>query len=154
MKDCIFCQIVEGKIPSHTVWESRDFMAFLSIFPNTDGVTVVIPKKHFESYVFDVPENVVNGLMSASRVVAKKIERAFEDVSRVGVVFEGYGVHHLHAKLFPLHGTALQGGKEVAEIARDEFYERYPGFISSHDAHRESDERLQNIADMIQKKDA
>lgn len=42
---CIFCQIVEGKAPCHKVWEDEHHLAFLSIFPNTDGFTVVIPKK-------------------------------------------------------------------------------------------------------------
>jgi diadenosine tetraphosphate (Ap4A) HIT family hydrolase len=154
MKDCIFCKIVKGEMLSYTVWESADFVAFLSIFPNTDGVTVVIPKKHYSSYVFDVPESVVSKLMEASRIVAKKIEKAFPDVARVGVVFEGYGVHHLHAKLFPLHNTKSQQGYKVVESIRDEFYQSYPGYISSHDSKRESDERLQNIADMIQREDA
>ena len=44
---CIFCQIVEGKAPCHKVWEDEHHLAFLSIFPNTDGFTVVIPKKHY-----------------------------------------------------------------------------------------------------------
>lgn len=43
---CIFCQIVEGKAPCHKVWEDEHHLAFLSIFPNTDGFTVVIPKKN------------------------------------------------------------------------------------------------------------
>ncbi len=47
---CIFCQIVEGKAPCHKVWEDEHHLAFLSIFPNTDGFTVVIPKKHYPSY--------------------------------------------------------------------------------------------------------
>lgn len=37
---CIFCQIVEGKAPCHKVWEDEHHLAFLSIFPNTDGFTV------------------------------------------------------------------------------------------------------------------
>ncbi len=41
---CIFCQIVEGKAPCHKVWEDEHHLAFLSIFPNTDGFTVVIRK--------------------------------------------------------------------------------------------------------------
>lgn len=52
---CIFCQIVEGKAPCHKVWEDEHHLAFLSIFPNTDGFTVVIPKKHYPSYAFDLP---------------------------------------------------------------------------------------------------
>lgn len=43
---CIFCDIVAGKAPCHKIWEDDDHLAFLSIFPNTDGFSVVIPKAH------------------------------------------------------------------------------------------------------------
>ncbi|MEK9173928.1 MAG: HIT family protein, partial [Patescibacteria group bacterium] len=44
MESCIFCKIVAKEVPSHVVWEDESHVAFLSIFPNTEGVTVVIPK--------------------------------------------------------------------------------------------------------------
>ena len=56
--DCIFCKIVNGEVPCHKVWEDEKHLAFLTIFPNTEGVTVVIPKKHYPSYVFDLPRDV------------------------------------------------------------------------------------------------
>ncbi|EKE18545.1 MAG: hypothetical protein ACD_9C00301G0007, partial [uncultured bacterium] len=55
---CVFCEIVSGNMPCHKVWEDENFLAFLSIFPNTEGVTVIIPKKHYSSYVFDLPRNI------------------------------------------------------------------------------------------------
>ena len=39
---CIFCDIVAGKAPVIKIWEDEHYLAFLSIFPNTDGFTVVI----------------------------------------------------------------------------------------------------------------
>ncbi|MGV3469642.1 HIT family protein, partial [Limnobacter sp.] len=53
---CIFCEIVSGQQPSHKIWEDDKYLAFLSIFPNTEGFSVVIPKKHLSSYLFDQPE--------------------------------------------------------------------------------------------------
>ncbi|MDY6764273.1 MAG: HIT family protein [Halobacteria archaeon] len=49
MTDCIFCQIVEGEIPSRTVYEDDYVMAFLDVNPLSRGHTVVIPKNHFEN---------------------------------------------------------------------------------------------------------
>ena len=40
---CIFCQIVRGEAPAHRIWEDDQYLAFLSIFPNTEGFSVVIP---------------------------------------------------------------------------------------------------------------
>jgi len=51
-KNCVFCQIAAQKIPAHIIWEDETHLAFLSIFPNTNGFTIVIPKKHFSSYAF------------------------------------------------------------------------------------------------------
>jgi diadenosine tetraphosphate (Ap4A) HIT family hydrolase len=39
--DCVFCKIVAGEAPSHKLWEDADHLAFLSIFPNTEGTTVI-----------------------------------------------------------------------------------------------------------------
>lgn len=43
--DCIFCQMTRNEIPCHIIDSNDEFMAFLTIFPNTLGAAVVIPKK-------------------------------------------------------------------------------------------------------------
>lgn len=42
--DCIFCQMARNEIPCHIIDSNNDYMAFLTIFPNTLGAAVVIPK--------------------------------------------------------------------------------------------------------------
>ena len=117
---CIFCQIVEGKAPCHKVWEDEHHLAFLSIFPNTDGFTVVIPKKHYASYAFDLDDEVLSGLVLYAKMIAKKLDGFFEDVGRTALVFEGFGVDHVHAKLFPMHGTkqSHENWKPINSIKR------------------------------------
>ena len=44
MDDCIFCKIVKKEAPSYTIWEDEKHLAFLTIFQNTQGFTVVITK--------------------------------------------------------------------------------------------------------------
>jgi histidine triad (HIT) family protein len=148
MSDCIFCKIVKGEAPSHTVWEDEKHIAFLSIFPNTEGVTVVIPKEHYSSYVADLPDDTSNDLLSAGKKVAKKIDAAYDDVDRCGFVFEGFGVDHIHIKLFPLHGTTSENWKQRASNV-DKYFENYEGHISSHDYKREDDAKLAQIAEKI-----
>ncbi|AHI54038.1 histidine triad protein [Spiroplasma sabaudiense Ar-1343] len=46
MEQCLFCQIIVGKIPSRKIYEDKDIFAFLDITPNSDGHSLVIPKKH------------------------------------------------------------------------------------------------------------
>ena len=149
--NCIFCKIVRGEIPCHKIWEDEKHLAFLSIFPNTEGFSVVIPKKHFSSYAFDLPDEVLKDLVIASKKVAKLIDSKLEDVGRTGMIFEGFGVDHVHAKLFPMHGTAdMEKWKEIKSNV-DKFFQEYEGYISSHDYKREDDEKLKKLAEKIRK---
>ncbi len=49
MSDCIFCRIVEGKIPAQKVYEDEDILAFNDINPARPVHVLVIPKKHIAS---------------------------------------------------------------------------------------------------------
>lgn len=148
MSDCIFCKIVKGQAPSHIIWEDEKHIAFLSIFPNTEGFSVVITKEHYPSYVADLPDDVSNGILTAAKKVAKKIDSAFPDVARTGFIFEGYGVDHIHAKLFPMHGT--EGGEwKQHKSNMEKYFDRYEGYISSHDGKRADDDALAKIAEKI-----
>jgi len=147
-KDCIFCKIVKGEAPCHKIWEDEKHLAFLSIFPNTDGFSIVIPKKHYSSYAFDLPDEVLCELVIAAKKVAKLIDFKLEDVGRTGMIFEGFGVDHVHAKLFPMHGTKIKKWRPIKSNV-DKFFEKYEGYISSHDYKREDDEKLKRIAEKI-----
>lgn len=45
--DCLFCQIIEGQVPSYKIYEDQYCYAFLDRFPVSEGHTLVVPKKHF-----------------------------------------------------------------------------------------------------------
>lgn len=149
MSDCLFCKIVAGEIPCHTIWEDADHLAFLTIFPNTEGATVVIPKKHYPSYAFQLPDDVLFALMKATKTVAVLLDKKLDDVGRTGMVFEGFGVDHVHAKLFPMHGTDNMKEWRPIESKIETFFEKYPGYLSSHDAARADDEQLAKLAEKI-----
>ena len=150
MKDCIFCKIVKGRSPAPVIWEDRKHLAFLSIFPNTEGFSVVISKKHYSSYVFKVPERVLRDLVAASAKVGRLLDASFKDVGRTGLIFEGFGVDHLHAKLFPMHGTKMRRWKKLNSKV-NKYFQKYEGYISSHDYQRADDKELESLAKRIRK---
>lgn len=143
--DCIFCRIVTRAAPSHVIWEDEKHLAFLSIFPNTEGFSVVIPKAHHSSYLFDQPAEVISDLVLASGQVAKLLDSRLPDVGRTGMIFEGFGVDHLHAKLFPMHGTkAPEWMQHKSSVSK--YFDQYEGYISSHDFERADDGVLAKLA--------
>lgn len=150
MDNCIFCKIVKKELPSHTVWEDEKHLAFLSIFPNTQGFTVVIPKEHYGSYAFEQSDEVLQELILATKKVAKLLDGFFPDVSRSGMFFEGFGVDHLHSKLFPMHGTGdLKNWQPIESKTIRTYFENYPGYLSSNDSERADDEKLAKLASQI-----
>ncbi|MBI2044016.1 HIT domain-containing protein [Candidatus Pacearchaeota archaeon] len=148
MKDCIFCKIVEGKIPSVKIWEDKDFMAILDINPNVRGMTLVMPKKHFDSYVFEMPEKEYSEVMKATRKVAQLLDKKLK-VKRTALVMEGLGVNHAHIKLYPIYGLE----NKFEEIwAKDKVYfEKYPGYVTTQLGPQKSIEELKKVADEITK---
>ena len=51
---CVFCMIVDGKIPSKKIYEDNDVLAILDISQATKGHTLVIPKKHYAN-ILEIP---------------------------------------------------------------------------------------------------
>lgn len=148
MNKCIFCDIVSGQGKAHIIWEDEKHLAFLSIFPNTQGFSVVIPKAHYSSYAFDLPTEVFIYLSLAARNVGKLLDKKLPGVGRTGMIFEGFGVDHVHAKLFPMHGTKDMIWRQRKSNI-DTYFTEYQGYISSHDSKRADDEQLAQLARQI-----
>ena len=48
MTDCLFCKIIQGEIPSRTVYEDDLIKVIMNINPNTNGHLFIIPKEHYK----------------------------------------------------------------------------------------------------------
>ncbi len=149
--DCIFCKIVKGEVPSQKIWEDEKHLAILSIFPNTEGFSVVLTKEHKPSYAFENDDETLKDIIIATKKTAKIIDATFEDVGRSGMFFEGFGVDHLHSKLFPMHGTGHMKAWEQVEYGNhvDTYFDKYPGYLSSNDSVRADDEKLNKLAEKM-----
>ena len=149
MENCIFCKIAKGEIDSAKIWEDKDFLAILDVFPNTEGMTLVLPKKHYDSYIFDDSDKFCQDIILASKKVAKILEKGLK-VHRVAMVMEGMGVNHAHIKLYPLHGI----DKKFKETWAKEkvFFDRYEGYISTQLGSQKDIIELKKIAEEIKKK--
>lgn len=148
MKNCIFCKIVKGNIPAAKIWEDNDCMAFLDLNPNTKGMTLVITKQHYDSYLFDMPDKIYQKLMVATKKVAKLLEKAL-GVHRVAMVMEGTGVNHIHIKIYPMHGL-MQKNVEII-VPERKFFEKYPGYVTTLLGPQADFKELNKLAEEIKK---
>lgn len=150
---CIFCEIVEGNIPANIYWQDDDHIAFLSIDPNTEGFSCVIPKEHRGSDVLKMPDEALQKLIVAAKKVSAVLENHFEDVGRVGLMMEGMGVDHAHIKLAPMHGTEYlkRGEWKQALSGKNFWFPKYEGWISSGGGPVADRDELKKLGDALKK---
>jgi histidine triad (HIT) family protein len=102
MKDCLFCRILRGEIPSRKVYEDEHTYAFDDINPQGPTHVLVVPKKHIRGLKEAAPEDAE--LVGRCHLVAAQIarQRSIEDgyrtVLNVGPR-AGQSVFHLHVHL-------------------------------------------------------
>ena len=101
-KDCIFCKIINGEIPSKKVYEDENYFAFLDINPASKGHTLVIPKKHYETFL-DMPQAEVEKLFGKVQEVGKMLKNKLNPES-IFLLVMGEEVSHIHVKVVPYYG--------------------------------------------------
>ena len=96
---CLFCQIIEGSIPSEKVYEDDDILAFKDINPEAPVHILVIPKKHIDSADKITPDNsaVVAKIFETIPRIAEsaKLSNGYRIITNVGRD-GGQSVTHLH----------------------------------------------------------
>lgn len=102
MTDCIFCKIVNGDVPSTTVYEDDAYLAFLDIRPQSPGHTLVIPKAHAR-WVWDVEP--IGPYFDAVQKIARAQQKAF-GIEEVHARVVGEEVPHAHVWVYPAPGKA------------------------------------------------
>lgn len=151
---CIFCEIIKGNIKTPGIfWEDKKYIAFLSTWPSTEGFTVVVPKKHYDSDVLAMPNDALSDFIIAAKKVSKILLKHFKDTGRVGLIMEGTGVNHAHIKLIPMHGTGhMKKGIWKQYLSnKSEYFEKYEGYISSFDGPKADPEKLKSLAEKLRK---
>jgi diadenosine tetraphosphate (Ap4A) HIT family hydrolase len=149
---CVFCEIIRGNIHTPGVfWEDEDFIAFLSTFPNCEGVSVVVPREHFGSDVLAMPDEKLQKFILAAKKASNILLKYFDDVGRVGLLMEGTGVDHANIKLIPMHGTGhmKEGIWKQYLCDRTDYFEKYEGYIISTDGREADPRKISDLADKL-----
>ncbi len=118
----IFTKIINGDIPSYKIAETDNYYAFLDINPLAKGHTLVIPKSEID-YLFDLDEELYDGLMAFSKKIARAIDNAM-DCERVGMAVVGLEVPHAHIHLIPInHVHDIDFQRPRVQLSEEEFQE-------------------------------
>ena len=129
--DCIFCKIANGEIPSYTIYEDEIVRCFLDINPDSNGHTLIIPKKHFTD-IDDIDLETLNHINEVSKKVKNVLEEKLgcEGISLLqnnGFVQE---VKHYHLHIKPYyknkisiemvkHSELVDDPKNIYEILKE-----------------------------------
>ncbi len=102
--NCIFCKIIAGEIPSHTLYEDEQFKVILDVGPATKGHALILPKNHYAN-LYELPEETAADAMRlAKKMMITMTDRlkcdGFNVVQNNGEV-AGQTVFHFHMHLIP-----------------------------------------------------
>ena len=76
-KDCIFCKIAAGEIPSATLYEDDDFRVILDLGPASKGHALILPKEHYRN-LYDIDEEVVAKAMILAKKMVNKLTKVLD----------------------------------------------------------------------------
>jgi histidine triad (HIT) family protein len=104
-EECVFCNILSRKAPSHIVYQDAKYFAFLDAFPFSKGHTLVCPQEHGET-IWDMKETDIAELFQVASKVSKAVVAAvgadgFRFVQNNGEAANQV-VAHVHVHVIPI----------------------------------------------------
>ncbi|NDC39221.1 MAG: HIT family protein [Proteobacteria bacterium] len=103
--NCVFCRILNNELPGSRVMEDARTIAFLDIHPVAEGHTLVMPRRHVESFTDLSPEEV-SALFSSGQLIATHLKTVLKNCEGITLsladgVSAGQEVPHVHLHLIP-----------------------------------------------------
>ena len=100
----IFEKIIDGELPADKVYETDKILAFLDLFPNKKGHTLVIPKTPVKD-IFELPDDYAKELMTSIVKISKAVQKATNakgiNVTSNNGKEAGQVIFHLHFHIIP-----------------------------------------------------
>jgi len=125
--DNIFAKILRGEMPCVNVYEDDVALAFMDVFPQAEGHTLVIPKQVVARNFLDMPTEALGEYMERVQLVARAVEAALQPDGVVVTQFNGapagQTVFHLHFHIIPRWKDRSLGGHASGQMAEISYLE-------------------------------
>lgn len=110
-KDCIFCKLANGVIPTRSIYEDETFRVIMDASPATQGHALILPKDHAAN-IYELPEETVGkAFVLAKKLATHMTEKlqcdGFNIVQNNGEA-AGQTVFHFHIHLIPRYKDDFQ----------------------------------------------
>ena len=118
--DCIFCKIANGEMPSYKLYEDDLVMVIMDAYPNVDGHVLVIPKKHYDTFM-DLDDELITHINKIAKKYANHIMERLnaKELSLLVNYGNSQKVKHYHLHLLPNFGLrAEKNAKDVYEVLK------------------------------------
>lgn len=124
---CLFCKIVDGSVPSYTIYEDEFFKVILDRFPSTLGHSLIIPKIHAEN-IFDLNDEYAGKLMILTKKISIALKESFNieglNLLQNNGEVAGQAIFHFHLHLIPRYkNDGIRVGWECIDPQESEFIE-------------------------------
>lgn len=106
MKECIFCKILDGLVPTRKVYEDNKVIVIMDVEPSSNGHMLVIPKKHIVDFT-ELDDEMLTHINKVAKVMTKLI---YNKLNADGVrLVNNYGLYqvvkHYHLHIIPAYKT-------------------------------------------------
>lgn len=119
---CLFCKIVRGEIPAVRVYEDELTLAFMDVFPASEGHTLVIAKAHAPNLLEIAEPDLLAATLTTQRI-ARAVSQALTPdgfrINQFNGAAAGQSVLHYHVHIVPIREGQRAGahGREKADPA-------------------------------------
>lgn len=108
-ENCIFCKIIAGEIPSHTIYEDGEFKVILDVNPASKGHALILPKEHYAN-IYEIDEETASRAMKLAKKLAVHMTEVLNcdgfNILQNNHEVAGQTVFHLHIHLIPRYKNA------------------------------------------------
>ncbi|EGF94058.1 HIT family protein [Brevundimonas diminuta] len=119
--DNIFAKILRGDMPSVKVWEDDDVLAFMDVFPQSEGHVLVVSKTSTARNILEIEPETLAKLTAAVQRTARAVEKALKPEGLSLMQFNGDAggqtVFHLHFHIVPRWADRPMKGHGHAPMA-------------------------------------